>query len=204
MFTFGAADSFEMHLLICYNSKIVNRKGSDNLKLYLGKKTFKLIDWFSLIIVFLIVAFSLISLTNVLADPFTGQEQGLGDIFDNLNLSNVIWQGLFFLIGLVAIAVILLFDYNILRDWVNIIYWANIVLLVAVLLFGSNQRGATGWFMIGNRGFQPSELAKIAIIITLSKMFADKTENGESCGHCCGALHCRLPSLSHKRTWERH
>ena len=178
MFTFGAADSFEMHLLICYNSKIVNRKGSDNLKLYLGKKTFKLIDWFSLIIVFLIVAFSLISLTNVLADPFTGQEQGLGDIFDNLNLSNVIWQGLFFLIGLVAIAVILLFDYNILRDWVNIIYWANIVLLVAVLLFGSNQRGATGWFMIGSRGFQPSELAKIAIIITLSKMFADKTENG--------------------------
>lgn len=178
MFTFAAVDSFEMSPLICYNSKIVKRKGSSNLKLYLGKKSWKLVDWFSVIIVFLIVAFSLISLTNVLADPFTGQEQGLGDIIDNLNLGNVVWQGIFFVIGLVAIAVILLVDYNILREWTHIIYWANIVLLVAVLLFGSNQRGATGWFMIGGRGFQPSELAKIAIIITLSKMFADKTENG--------------------------
>jgi len=51
-----------------------------------------------------------------------------------------------------------------------------IVLLVAVYLFGHEVSGTKGWFRIGNSGFQPSELGKIALIIMMARMISDRTQ----------------------------
>jgi rod shape determining protein RodA len=48
------------------------------------------------------------------------------------------------------------------------IYGANIALLAAVMVSGSSAKGAQRWIGIGGFVFQPSEFAKIALIITLA------------------------------------
>jgi rod shape-determining protein RodA len=54
------------------------------------------------------------------------------------------------------------------QSWVRIGYAAAVILLVAVLIFGSTIRGTTGWFVLGPLGsFQPAEFAKAALIIFL-------------------------------------
>jgi rod shape determining protein RodA len=48
------------------------------------------------------------------------------------------------------------------------IYIANLVLLVAVMAMGASAKGAQRWIDIGPFRLQPSEIAKIALIITLA------------------------------------
>lgn len=53
---------------------------------------------------------------------------------------------------------------------------ACILLLVAVLLFGSEVGGAKRWFRAFGLGFQPSELTKLALIIYLADALARKQQ----------------------------
>ena len=150
------------------------------MKKTLNKSMFKYVDWFLLILIFVLVGFSLLSITNATASPFTGSESSFSDIFSNLNLSNTVNQFLFFLIGLGMIFVITLIDYNNLRHYTDYIYWICVALLVAVYFLGSTQNGTTGWFMIGGRGFQPSEFTKVGLILAFARIMASQTEGNEN------------------------
>ena len=48
-------------------------------------------------------------------------------------------------------------------------YWASILLLIAVFVIGKSSHGATRWISLGFMDIQPSELAKITIILALAK-----------------------------------
>ena len=50
------------------------------------------------------------------------------------------------------------------------IYIFNILLLVAVLLFGHSAKGATRWLYFGPIGIQPSEFSKIMMIFCMAKI----------------------------------
>jgi rod shape determining protein RodA len=52
-------------------------------------------------------------------------------------------------------------------------YALALLLLVAVLLFGSSAMGAKRWLELGPMRFQPSELAKIATVFVLARRFDD-------------------------------
>lgn len=54
------------------------------------------------------------------------------------------------------------------------IYFINILLLLVVLIMGSSALGAQRWIDIGIIKIQPSEISKIAIIITLAAWFTKK------------------------------
>lgn len=142
-------------------------------------KYLKFVDWLLFLNIVLIVVFSLIAIANATAKPFDGEEQTISDYLGKLNLSYVFLQLLWFFVGLAAMIVIMIPDYNNLADYTVWIYWINIALLVVVLALGDSTRGIYGWFSIGERGFQPSEVAKIAIIITLAKLVSDKTKGKE-------------------------
>lgn len=60
------------------------------------------------------------------------------------------------------------FDYRLLRKLAIPIFVATITLLVAVVLGGTISRGAARWLAVGGVGFQPSEFAKLALIILLA------------------------------------
>ena len=82
-------------------------------------------------------------------------------------------QTTFMGIALVLICLSLKFDYRILINYTKYIYGINIFLLVAVMLFGHTQLGAQRWIQIGSFTFQPSEFAKVFLIICLAA-FMDK------------------------------
>ena len=67
--------------------------------------------------------------------------------------------------GLVAMVVLSKVDYRIYEKYYKIIYWICIALLASIFVFGSSAQGATRWVNLGFVSFQPSEIAKVGIII---------------------------------------
>ncbi|QYG92520.1 rod shape-determining protein RodA [Iamia sp. SCSIO 61187] len=74
-------------------------------------------------------------------------------------------QAFFVVIGLIACAVVAVVDYHKVLDQTPLIYGSTIVLLVAVRLVGSRRSGTQGWFQLGPFQLQPSEFAKLALIL---------------------------------------
>ena len=67
--------------------------------------------------------------------------------------------------GTVLMLVIAFFDYTMLLKLNWLMYIGNLGLLLSVLLFGSDSHGAQRWLQIGGLTFQPSETAKILLIL---------------------------------------
>lgn len=74
-------------------------------------------------------------------------------------------------LGLIVMTVISLMDYSVLLRLAPLYYFGIIGLLVGVQLFGSTTGGAQRWISIAGIRFQPSELAKIVIILVFSYFF---------------------------------
>ena len=138
------------------------------------KKDLKSIDWFTILLVFALVGFGLVALSSVLATPFDGTEKGLSDIIARLNLDYVQRHAINFLIGLAAMIVVMLFDYNIFKPLAIYAYIGVVGLLAMLFLFGKVRGGAQGWFVFDSiqRNIQPAELSKIAVILMVSKIAA--------------------------------
>ena len=71
-------------------------------------------------------------------------------------------------LGLVGMAVVSRIDYH---RWIPLAvpgYLLSILLGVAVLLFGEEYNGSKRWLSLGPGSFQPSEFAKVAVIVFLS------------------------------------
>ena len=80
-------------------------------------------------------------------------------------------QGIFFIIGLVIMYLLSKIDYHIYYKYANVILIICAILLILVLIpgIGSVRNGSRSWFGIGSLGIQPSEFAKIGLIIYVSK-----------------------------------
>jgi rod shape determining protein RodA len=78
-------------------------------------------------------------------------------------------QAIWCLVGIVAAFVVCLVDYRKLSRYAVVIYWASMISLVLVLFIGDDRGwGARRWINVGPLGFQPSEFAKIAVILALA------------------------------------
>jgi len=80
-------------------------------------------------------------------------------------------QAAFVLIGFMAFGVVSLIKLTTIRPWVSAIYLGSIVTLVLVLSpLGSTVKGAQRWIQLGPIRFQPSEIAKLAVILALAAL----------------------------------
>jgi rod shape determining protein RodA len=77
-------------------------------------------------------------------------------------------QGVAIALGLVAMAVVMAIDYRRIRDTWVLVYVAVLPLLGGVLVVGRNHGGAQAWFQLGPMQFQPSEVAKIAVVVAIA------------------------------------
>jgi rod shape determining protein RodA len=84
-------------------------------------------------------------------------------------------QALHLAVGLIVGGVILAVDYRALASSARVLYVVNLLLLGAVLVIGRTSLGAQRWISLGPLGqFQPSEIAKLVIVITLAKHLTDR------------------------------
>lgn len=87
-------------------------------------------------------------------------------------------QSLFFLIGVVCMYFISKINYHIYYEKANILLMIVLILLILVIIpgIGTVRNGSRSWFGIGPFGIQPSEAAKLVLIIFTSK-YLSKNEN---------------------------
>lgn len=85
-------------------------------------------------------------------------------------------QALWLLIGVAAFVLTVCFDYERIARWHIPIYAAILVLLVVALKIGRAPTGATSWIGLGSFRLQPSEFAKIAVILSLAAVVSSRIE----------------------------
>jgi cell division protein FtsW len=78
--------------------------------------------------------------------------------------------------GLVAFLVGMRLDYSVYRKVTYPLLFVSLLLLAAVLKLGPSINGAVRWFRLGPLSFQPSELAKFALVLYLAVLLARKAE----------------------------
>lgn len=82
-------------------------------------------------------------------------------------------QFIWFLIGLIMMTVCFGIDYRLINQYAYVIHAVAIFFLLVLFFYGELTRGTQRWFVIGSFSFQPSELAKISLILALSKFFSN-------------------------------
>lgn len=90
-----------------------------------------------------------------------------GDMYHFVKL-----QALWSLIGFVGLAIMVHFPYRVVRRFGGVAYWFSVVCLVLVQIIGDEIQGSKRWLGVGPIGFQPSEVAKIAVILFLADYVA--------------------------------
>jgi rod shape determining protein RodA len=82
-------------------------------------------------------------------------------------------QAVYLLLGLVAMAVVALVDYRHIRDYTPVLFGVIVVTLLLVISpLGTSRRGTQAWFQLGMFQFQPSEVAKVVLILALAAVCA--------------------------------
>jgi rod shape determining protein RodA len=87
-------------------------------------------------------------------------------------------QAVYFGIGVVGCVAMFLFGRRRIERLTLPLYAVTLVLLVVVLVFGEEVNGAKRWLQLGPVRLQPSELAKIAIILVLSRFLSAPVARG--------------------------
>lgn len=128
------------------------------------KRTLRNLDFLFIFITFLLLAASLFILSTASISV------------DKANpLHYVVVQTYWIISGIFIAVIVAAIDYQKWRQFRWWIYGLNLALLFAVILFGHSAKGATRWIPITSSfSIQPSEFAKIFIIITFADFLAHR------------------------------
>ncbi|MBI2773965.1 MAG: rod shape-determining protein RodA, partial [Chloroflexi bacterium] len=123
------------------------------------------LDWILVIATLLLIGYGFVmGYSNTIEDrTFTG------DIGQQLLRSM-----LYAVIGLTVMAVVALVDHAWLGTLAPVFYLGTLALLAVVLVIGQSTLGATRWVTIAGFKFQPSEFAKVFMVVVLAKWLADR------------------------------
>ena len=113
----------------------------------------------NLSIIISIILFSIISIISIYMT-----RNYLSISYQNLYLK----QLFFYIIGSIVAIFITLKGFNLIKRYHFLIYIGINILLLFLLFYGVPVNGSKCWFYISSFSFQPSELMKISLIITLS------------------------------------
>lgn len=123
-------------------------------------RQYKLQDYNFRLIIVLMALTSMGVLLVGSADPSLQKKQFLGMV-----------------LGLIVMVIVSLIDFSWILNFSWIMYGGNILLLLLVKIMGTDANGAQRWLSIGGFQFQPTELAKIILILFFAKFFMDHEED---------------------------
>ncbi len=117
-------------------------------------------DWLTFATV---IALALIGLASVYSATHVHQ----ADIYRK----EVYWM----VIGVTCLLLAVIFSYSLLESFGYVFYAATNLGLVLVYVIGSSYGGARRWISLGFFSLQPSEIAKLALVVVLAKYFSSKS-----------------------------
>lgn len=119
-------------------------------------------DWILLLVLLLLAA---ISIVNLYSATYQIRDMGGSQIF----VKQIYW----YLIGFSVFLIMTTFNYYKLLQFAYPVYFASVALLILVLLIGKTTSGSQRWLNLGPISIQPSEFAKISIVLVLAKFFGE-------------------------------
>ena len=127
-------------------------------------------DWVMLLVTLLLAAYGV----AMIYSATLGTEGGGGGLsLDSLAVRQAIYNG----IGLVIMFTLAATDYRLLRTLAPALYGLTIVLLLAVQVVGRVAHGSQRSFELGFIDLQPSEPAKIVLILMLARFLASRADD---------------------------
>jgi rod shape determining protein RodA len=114
-----------------------------------------------------LIAFSIFTLAVATPDAVQGQP-----------LYFAIRQSLYAAVGIVLMLAVARIDYSRFREIRVGIYSLMIASIVLVLMFGAAARGSRRWIELPYFRFQPSELAKVLLVVALAAFVIERTRRG--------------------------
>ena len=96
-------------------------------------------------------------------------------------------------LGLAAMYVVSETDYHFWVSLAPVVYLMSVVLSTAVLLVGQEINGSKRWLSLGPLSFQPSEFAKVAVILFLTWVMIKGREKRQGFLHMAGTMVLLLP-----------
>ncbi|WP_452225215.1 rod shape-determining protein RodA [Lacinutrix chionoecetis] len=122
-------------------------------------------DWISILLFFLLASFGWL---NILSASHSGE------VVDYFSFTEFYGKQLIFIIlSVVLIILVLSIDAKFYERFSSIIYFASLLSLVGLFVFGKNINGATSWYDLGGMTLQPSEFAKAATALAVAKYVSD-------------------------------
>lgn len=122
----------------------------------------KSIDWILYALIILLLIFGIVIIFSI---TYHTPKQ-------NLAISQLIY----IVLGLGLLVLFTSIDYRTLSSASTILYIIGLALLILVLILGRTKLGSTRWINFGFFNFQPSEIFKVILILTLSNFLAKKEE----------------------------
>lgn len=156
------------------NEKAPRRRGVNPIKAILTKLNIyqegKLDPTFLILILILMT----IGLICLFSSSYAFALQNYGSSFHFIKR-----QVIFAVAGIAIMFLLSYVDYHFYKKFAWIIYFASIAMLIIVLILPPLQEGFDykRWLAIGSFSFQPSEIAKFAIILLFSKLIANNSKN---------------------------
>ena len=141
-------------------------------------KKITLVDMPLLITVFILLGFGLIMVLSASApSALATYGNSYKNFFTQLEAAGL---------GLLLMVIAIEFDYTKLKKFYKVIYVLSILILFLVLVpkLGVVSNGARRWIKLGSIQFQPSEITKIGLIISLAGYYTDDRINHNNFMNC--------------------
>jgi len=122
-------------------------------------------DFVLLLAVVLLLGYGLLLIYSATLEP---TQRGISDL--------VIKQAIYGACGLVLILLLVWLDYRVLANLAPVLYGLAVALLLLVFAIGRITHGSQRWIPLPFFDLQPSELAKLLLIIVLAKFVADRED----------------------------
>lgn len=96
-------------------------------------------------------------------------------------------------LGFAGMFVCVKMDYHIFQKLSGLVYIGSLALCVLVIFLGSGKDDSNRWFRIGGLSIQPSEIAKVAVIIFLAAMVSRAPKQMRNFRYCIRVIAAILP-----------
>ena len=134
-------------------------------------------DWPLFFIVIGISLFGVVTIFSATSIEVTETPSTIMEMLQTQPLTYSRLQLIWIVAGTIAMFAVMFFDYEQYGKYANVLYAANLALLLFVLGVERGRGGMTAFFTWGSdRGFQPSEIGKVIIIIAFARAFSSRVK----------------------------
>lgn len=138
-------------------------------------KSFVRFDWLTIFLFILLVGFGWL---NIYSASLSDSTAGVFD-FEQIYAKQLVWIGL----SIFLIIFVLAIETKFYERFASVIYIVSLISLLGLFVFGKTISGATAWYDLGGFSLQPSEFAKVATALALSKFVSDIQTNMRELKH---------------------